>query len=309
MITRALLAQTESPDLDSLGEVLDTSGLGPWDYGKAAIILVASVVLGRAVRFVLKRVLSRTRTDDFLGDLIGRIVFYLMVAFGLVYALEALGIAVAPVLGALGIVGIALAFALQDILENFVAGIILQLRRPFSAGDEIMSEEYEGRVTEIDARTVTIRTPDGEIVRLPSASVIKNAIVNHTRNGHRRTTLAVGVAYGTDLDRAAAITHEATAAVDDVLDSPAPEVYVEQFGESSIDFAVRFWHPPSIAAAWRVRDEVARSIARAYEANGIEIPFPQRVLWSGVTPGSSDTDDARDPAESSASDTTSGRGD
>lgn len=276
------LAQTESPDLSTLTEAIDTSDLGPWDYGRSAIIFVASIVLGRTARFVIKRVLSRTRTDDFLGDLIGRIVSYLVIAFGFVYSLEALDIAVAPVLGALGIVGIALAFALQDILENFVAGIILQLRRPFTAGDEIESEDHEGRVIEIDARTVTIRTPDGETVRLPSAAVIKNPIINHTQNGRRRTTLMVGVAYGTDLDHAAQVALDAATAVDGVLDTPLTEVYVEGFGDSSVDLAVRFWHPPSIAAAWRVRDDVARSVARGFEANGIEIPFPQRVVHTAA---------------------------
>lgn len=274
------LALTEAPDLTTLTEAIDTSDLGPWDYGRAAIILVAAIVLGRAARFSIKRLLSRTRTDGFLGDLIGRIVSYIVVAFGLVYAFESLGIAVAPILGALGIVGIALAFALQDILENFVAGIILQLKRPFTAGDEIQSEAYEGTVTEIDARAVTIRTPDGETVRLPSAAVIKNAIVNHTENGRRRTTLMVGVAYGTDLDRAAQVTFDAVTAVEGVLATPEVEVYVEGFGDSSIDLAVRYWHLPSIAAAWRVRDHVARAVARSFAANGIEIPFPQRVVHS-----------------------------
>lgn len=274
----AQLAQTESPDLGSLSEAINTSELGPWDYGRAAIILVASIVLGRAARFVIKRVLSRTRTDDFLGDLIGRIVSYLVVAFGFVYALEALDIAVAPVLGALGIVGIALAFALQDILENFVAGVILQLRRPFTAGDEIASEDHEGRVIAIDARTVTIRTPDGEIVQLPSSAVIKNAIVNHTQNGRRRTTLMVGVAYGTDLDHATRVAREAATSADGVLETPGVQVYVEGFGDSSVDLAVRFWHPPSMAAAWSVRDDVARAVARGFAANDIEIPFPQRVV-------------------------------
>ncbi len=272
------LAQTEVPDLPSLSEVLDTSGLGLWDYGRAAIILLVAIVIGRAVRFVIKRGLSRTRTDDFLGDLIGRILFYLIVTFGFVYSLESLGIAVAPVLGALGIVGIALAFALQDILENFVAGIMLQLRRPFTAGNEIISEDHEGTVLSIDARTVTIRTPDGETVLLPSAGVIKNPIVNHTLNGRRRTTIDVGVAYGTDLDHAATVALEATKTVDGVLDTPGVEVFVHTFGESSIDFAVRFWHAPSIAATWRVRDTVARSIARSFRQHGVEIPFPQRVL-------------------------------
>jgi small conductance mechanosensitive channel len=137
-------------------------------------------------RLVVKWLVSRSRTDDFLGDLIGRILSYVIVTFGLAYALDVFGIAIAPILGALGIAGIALAFALQDILENFVAGVILQARRPFS--------DQEGSVVSIDACTITLHTPDGETVKVPSALVIKNSIVNHTQIGRRRTTVDVGVA-------------------------------------------------------------------------------------------------------------------
>lgn len=271
-------AQTETPDLTSLADAIDTANLGLWDYGKAAIILVVSVLIGRLARFLVSRIISRTSTDDFLGDLIGRILSYIIVAFGFVYALEALDIAAAPVLGALGIVGIALAFALQDILENFVAGVILQLRRPFTSGDEIVSDGLEGTVLRIDARTVTIRTPDGETVRLPSGAVIKNPIINHTQNGRRRSTIEVGVAYGTDLDQAARVAQQATESVPGVLTTPPVEIYVENFGDSSMDFAVRYWHAPSIAAAWRTRDAVSRAISAGFADNNIQIPFPQRVV-------------------------------
>ncbi len=273
-----LQAENEPTDLSSIAEAISDNGVDGWQLVTAAGILVGSIVIGRLLRTVVRRVVSRSSTDDFLGDLIGRILAYLIVAFGLFYALESLGIAVAAVLGALGVAGIALAFALKDILENFVAGVILQLRRPFTAGDEILVESHEGTVTAVDARTVTIRTPDGETVRLPSAMVIKNAIVNHTQNGRRRTTIDVGVAYGTDLELATAVARDAANSVEGVSSTPAPEAFVHAFGESSIDIAVRYWHKPSIAELWRVRDRVARAIDRAFADNAIEIPFPQRVV-------------------------------
>lgn len=277
-LANRLHAEDETTDLSSITEAISDNGLGAWQFVTAAGILVGAVVVGRLCRELLKRVVGRSSADDFLGDLIGRVLGYLIVAFGLVYALESLGIAIAPILGALGVAGIALAFALQDLLENFVAGLILQMRRPFTAGDEIVVENHEGTVTSVDARTVTIRTPDGETVRLPSAMVIKNPIVNHTQNGRRRTTVDVGVAYGTDLDLATSIAREAAVSVDGVSSRPAPEAFVHTFGESSIDIAVRFWHKPSIAELWRVRDRVARAIDTAFADNDIVIPFPQRVV-------------------------------
>jgi len=255
-----------------------SSDLSAWDYGQSGIIFVASIVIGRVAHMVIKRLFHRSPADDFLGDLFGRIANYIILVIGLVYALEGLGVEVAPLLGALGIAGLALAIALQDILENFIAGILLQLRRPFTAGDEIQSVDHEGTVTSVDARTVTIRTPDGETVKLPSADVIQNPITNLTNCGRRRTTIEVGVAYGTDLDRAARIAIDAARDVEAVRENPPVEALVYAFGESSIDIAVRFWHEPSITSQWRTRDAVARAIARAFEANDITIPFPQRVL-------------------------------
>ena len=265
-------------DLDELTRAIADSRLDLWDYTTSAGILIGSIAAGRLVRVAIRRLIGRSRADNLLGDLIGRLVSYLVIVFGLVYALDKLGIAVGPILGALGIAGIALAFAFQDILENFVAGVILQIQRPFASGDEILVSDHEGRIVEVDARTITIETPDGETVRIPSADVIKNPIVNHTRHGRRRTTVDVGVAYDTDLDRAAEVLLAAVRDVDGVLTSPAPQALVHTFGASSIDLAVRYWHRPSIAEMWLVRDRVTRAIAVAFDANGITIPFPQRVV-------------------------------
>jgi len=277
-----MLSFQTSSDLDSLEEVIRTSSLSAWDYVVAGSILVGAVLIGRLLRVVLKRVASRAGADPFLGDLIGRLLGYVVVSFGFVYSLDTLGIAVAPVLGALGLVGVALALALQDLLANFVASILLQLRRPFKAGDEIISVDNEGRVLEVDARSVVLLTPAGETVRLPSAEVLKNAIVNHTQNGRRRTTIDVGVAYHTDLDLAAAVAVAAATSIPGVHESPAPQALVSKFGESSIEISVHFWHRPRIADHWAVRDEVARSITAAFREHGIEIPFPQRVVHTNT---------------------------
>lgn len=297
--TLIIPAQDLSQDpVVELAEVIQADDLGPWDYVIAAAIFLVSLVVARLVRWAIERTIARTRTDDFLGNLFGRIGAYIVATFGLIYALDWLGVAIGPLLGALGIAGIALAFALQDILENFVAGIILQIRRPFTTGDEIESLGYEGAVTAVDARSVTICTPDGETIRLPSASVIKDPIINHTAHGRRRTTVDVGVAYGTDLALATSVATSAAADVDGVLDHPAPEALVHTFGESSIDMAVRFWHKPSIAELWQTRNEVAQAVDIAFRNHDIQIPFPQRVLWSGDR-SEADSGNGVEPAERS----------
>lgn len=265
-------------DGDALAEALKGGGLDAWAWGTAGIVFAVAVILSRVAKTIVCRILNR-RLDPSLSALIGRLLGYLIIIVGFVYALESLGIDIGIVVGALGIAGIALAFALQDILENFVAGVLLQLQRPFRYGDQVEINEHEGTIHDIDTRLVTMITPAGETVKIPSATVIKADINNYTEQGGRRTTLPIGVAYGTDLRQAKAVLERAVAAADGVRRQPAPEVLLEGFGDSSIDFVVRFWHEPSIAVFWTTRSNVALAVNDALAAADITIPFPQRTLW------------------------------
>ncbi|MCZ7528814.1 MAG: mechanosensitive ion channel family protein [Acidimicrobiia bacterium] len=250
---------------------------GDWIQAGALVagaLLVAVVVHRLVVRVVTAGWSSRLGVARLIGRFAGMAVF----VTGLVYALNTLGVRIGPLLGALGIVGIALAFALRDILENFVAGVILQARNPFRYGDQIESGEWQGTVTDVNFRSVVLRTVDGTRVEIPSATVLKDGIQNLTAFDHRRTTVVVGVAYGTDLRVAAEVIGAAVGRVADVTADPAPEVLLEELAESSVNFAVRFWHLPDIASMWRARDGVILAVYEALGEAGIEIPFPQRVL-------------------------------
>ena len=278
--SRPQQSDVDTDALSELSEALSDGGLGPWDWGTAAIVLVAGIVVSRLVKWGTVKVFQR-RLDQALAVLIGRLTAYAIVTVAFVYALDSLGVAIGPVLGALGIVGIALAFALRDILENFVAGILLQLQRPFTYGDQIAVNEHEGTVRDIGTRLVTVVTPAGETVKIPSATVIKADVNNYTEQGLRRTTLPVGVAYGTDLLRAQEVLAAAVMSAEGVVESPAYEVLLDGFGDSSIDFVVRFWHLPTIADYWQVKSNVAFAVDRALAEAGITIPFPQRTVWWG----------------------------
>lgn len=116
---------------------------------------------------------------------------------------------------------------------------------------------------------------------LPNAEVLKNPIVNYTRTPYSRTELTVGVAYDTDLEVAQQALLRACGSTTEVRHEPPPEAWALEFGESSINFTVRYWHPADIASRWRVRSAVAMSIKRALDDAGITIPFPQRTLWFG----------------------------
>lgn len=282
--SRPQQSDVDTDALSELSEALSDGGLGPWDWGTAGIVLLAGIVVSRLVKWGTVKMFQR-RLDQALAVLIGRLTAYAIVTVAFVYALDSLGVAIGPVLGALGIVGIALAFALRDILENFVAGILLQLQRPFTYGDQIAVNEHEGTVRDIGTRLVTVVTPAGETVKIPSATVIKADVNNYTEQGLRRTTLPVGVAYGTDLLRAQEVLAAAVTSAEGVVESPPYEVLLDGFGDSSIDFVVRFWHLPTIADYWQVKSNVAFAVDRALAEAGITIPFPQRTVWWGDPPG------------------------
>jgi small conductance mechanosensitive channel len=245
------------------------------DWIGAAVIFGAAIVVSQLGRGLSVRAIGRGREERAAAVVVGRMVASIIVVAGLIYSLSFLGIRLGPLVGALGIGGVAIAFAAQSILANFLASIILQIRRPFRRGDQITSNDCEGTVEDINFRTVVLRTYDGERVMVPCAEVLSKPFVNHTVLGRRRTTLEVGVAYDTDPGKACEVLLEAVGDVDGVRDHPPVEVWVEAFGESSIDLAVRFWHAPDQTTLWRVRSAVAVAVKRALDEAGIAIPFPQ----------------------------------
>ncbi|MBD8869906.1 mechanosensitive ion channel family protein [Nocardioides donggukensis] len=247
-------------------------------------VFAGGIAVAAMLRVLLVRLLDRGDADRYAGKLVGRFVGLVVVMIGAVYALGLVGIRVGPLLGALGVGGIALAFAAQDILQNFVAGVLLQVRRPFRVGDQIRSGEFDGVIRDVNLRTVELTTYDGLTVYLPNAEVLKAPIVNYTRTPNSRTSLTVGVAYDTDLRQARETLQEACASAEGVREDPPPEVWVEEFADSSINLAVRYWHRADIASMWRVRSAVAMAVKEALDRAEITIPFPQSTLWFG--PGS-----------------------
>lgn len=252
-------------------------GLTAWDWIRAGVILAVTIILSQLVRRLTVRAFG-SNSDRAAVQITGRFLAYLVAAAGFVYTLSALRVQIGPLIGALGIGGIALAFALQDILQNLVAGIILQTRRPIRRGDQVEVGGHQGVVRDIDLRTVLIRTFDGLDVYLPNRTVLENPIVNYTMTPTRRLTLNVGVAYNSDLVAVQEHLIQAVRAVPGVLPQPAPTAWVTGFGPSSIEFAVLVWFEVATASLWQVQSDSAMAVKAALDAAGVEIPFPQRTL-------------------------------
>ncbi|REK25827.1 MAG: mechanosensitive ion channel family protein [Actinobacteria bacterium] len=269
-----LLAQTDTDVEETLSEL---SSLTAADWIVAGSIIVGAIIIGLLVQRLSRRAFL-DRSGTLVANLIGRLALFLILAIGFVYALNQVGVSMAPLLGLLGLLGLAFALAFQEVLGNVIAGVMLSIRRLFKIGDEIRSAGYEGTVEDVTLRTVTLRTFDGVRVFIPNSTVWQEPLENTTALNQRRTTLALGVGYDSDLDEAQELMLDSLRSIDGVRDDPSPQALVHEFGDSSINFAVRFWHEPHIADEWRVRDTVARRLKRDLDGAGIEIPFPQIVL-------------------------------
>lgn len=263
--------------LSAQPHLVPAHGITLWDWVHAGVIVVVTVIVSQVVRRVTLRAFGQ-HSERAAARISARFGAYLIIAAGLVYALNALRVQIGPLIGALGIGGIALAFALQDILQNLVAGIILQARRPIRHGDQVQLGSYQGTVLDIDLRTVLIRTFDGLDVYLPNRVVLEGAIVNYTVSPMRRLSLQVGLSYAADLETAQRTLIQATASVDMVSSEPAPAAWVTGFGESAVDFELLFWYQVGAHSVWEVRSAVAMAVRAALADAGIDIPYPQRVV-------------------------------
>jgi small-conductance mechanosensitive channel len=275
--------QTIPEPADPGNPLAELSGLGLADWLWAIGILVVAALLGLTVGRLATRFIDK-RSSTFIARLVGRFIAATFTVLGFVYALNQLGVSIGPVLGLLGLAGLALALAFQDLLQNIIAGIFMSIRRPFDAGHQVSINGFEGTVDSINLREVGLIGFDGVRVHIPNAGVWSNPIINYTELGQRRTTLEVGVSYSTDLDAAQAVILEVMSTIPGLNATPAPEAFVREFGDSGINFALRFWHGADFAIEWRVRDELARALKRRFDQEGITIPFPQRVVHMATPP-------------------------
>jgi small-conductance mechanosensitive channel len=179
---------------------------------------------------------------------------------------------------------------LQNVVNNFVSGVILLFERPVQTGDTIEVGAVIGEVRRIGIRSSTIRTWEGAEVIVPNEKLVSAELVNWTLSDrHRRIELEVGVAYGTDPSRVVALLEGAALASAATLPEPPPHATLVAFGDSALQFRLRFW-TSDLAEQFRARGEVAMGVHRALAEAGIEIPFPQRVVHSQLPLGAVERD-------------------
>lgn len=252
------------------------------------VVLVAFWLAARLVRNILLRILRRVSHSEQVNQILSYAVYFALIAIGTFVALGILGLqkTVTSLLAGAGIVTLALGFAFQDIAANLMAGVYLSVQRPFRPGHIIETKDFFGTVKRIHLRWTEIRTQQGQVVLIPNKQVFENPIMNYSASGKRRVDLRLGVSYGDDLEKVRRLAIRAVEGVSTRLPDKEVELFYEEFGESSINFVVRFWinymKQPDFLQA---QSEAIERIKKAFDENSITIPFPIRTLDFAVKGG------------------------
>ena len=245
---------------------------------KAGVVLITGIPLVLITSRIVSRVL-RHRLGEQGGDLLARIVRYSGYLLVLVVVLQEFGFNLAAVLGAAGIAGVAIGFASQTSLSNLISGLFIVGERPFEKGDVIEVGTFTGTVEEIGLMALTLRTFDNRSVRIPNETLVKTNVVTVTRYPIRRVDLTVGVAYNEAIDHVMRVLREVADAHAAVLDEPDVMIIFNGFGESSLNFMMGAWAIKEDVV--KVKNELPLRIKEAFDREGIEMPFPHRVMAGG----------------------------
>jgi small-conductance mechanosensitive channel len=248
-------------------------------FGVAALLVAFFWGLAWLVGRVRLGRLSSDRSP-FLASMVERLLQFALVLIGLVAALELLDATalVGAVVGTAGLAGLALGFAFKDIAENYLAGIILSLRNPFSKNDLILVGAHEGKVVRLAGRETILMTMEGNHVQIPNATVFREPIINFTRNPLRQFRVVVGVAPDTALSEALDLGVAVLRRMQGVIDEPPPEGLVWELGDSTTTVRFLGWVDQRKADFLRVRSEAIRLVKAGLEEGGIELPEPQYRL-------------------------------
>jgi small-conductance mechanosensitive channel len=247
----------------------------------ALVALGLFAVLARMVRASAMAFARRRQRRHNLGIVLGRLAYGAILLLGLLTALviSVPGFTPGQLVSILGLSSVAIGFAFRDILQNFLAGILLLLAEPFRIGDQIIASGFEGTVEEIQTRATFIRTYDGRLVVIPNATLFTSPVTVNTALDRRRLEYDVGVGYGDDIARAKEVMLGVLRALPSVLPDPAPEALVWALSDSAVVIRLRWWvHPPRQTDALSSRDEVLHRVRDALADAGIDLPFPTRQV-------------------------------
>lgn len=257
-----------------LDEPLPYVGVKPIQVITAIAVLIVGYIVAKIIVRAFRKGLKKTKLPELVVEFLGRFLSALLYVAVLLLAVRALGIEVGSVvLGLSAVIGLILGFGMQDTLTNLAAGVWIAALRPIDMGEVVEVAGKTGKVNAVGIMSTELLTPDNVLITIPNKLVWGNVITNYTRMPTRRVDVNVGVAYGTDLDKAIKIAMNLMQNHPKVLKDPAPTVVITELADSSINLQLRAW--AKTEDYWAVKGDLTKDIYKAYMKEGIEIPFPQ----------------------------------
>jgi len=235
------------------------------------VAIVLTVVVARLVRSMVERALRRGRAERHVVVVVATLAYYAAFALGLLVSLSLGGVNLGVLVGSLGLATVALGFALQDIVSNFTAGIVLLLEHPFTEGDHIAIAEAEGEVEEIRVRATRLRAPDGQLVLVPNKLLFTQVLTNSTATMRRRVEVLLEVPYGQDAARARELLLEVAAGLEGVSDDPEPRLLTQQLGQGARRLRLTFWVDSRSDDPDRVRSELLDTAEKRLRDAGVSL--------------------------------------
>ncbi len=252
------------------------------------LLLIIFFVLARLGSKLFRKLFSKASNNKAIEQLFSTVIYAAILSIGLFIMLGVLGLnkALTSILAGIGVIGLALGLAFQDIAANFLSGIILAFRRPFKAGDILETKDIMGKVTKTNLRDTVIETFQGQEVYIPNKDFLQNAFYNFSVLERRRVDLAVGVSYAEDLEKVEDVVLSSIKNLEGVIDKDKIVFDYSEFDSSSINFNIRFWiEYPDQPGYLTMRSKAIKAIKKAFDEQDITIPFPIRTLDFGIKGG------------------------
>jgi small conductance mechanosensitive channel len=267
-------------------DFLDRLGI---DHAMRVLITMYSIRIGLAVLLLVigfwiaarlanfgRRALERARVDVTLALFLRNIIYGVLLALLFIQVLGTMGVPTASFIAAIGAAGLAIGLALNSSLSNLAWGVLLILFRPFRVGDFVTVGGVDGTVESVNLMHTYLITPDNRQAVVPNAKVGGDAIINYNVRGTRRFEIKVGVGYGDDIGKAMQVVQDLFAADPRILKDPAPGVWTEGLGDSSVNLVIRAW--TTTADMWEAQTTMLRRIKERFGEEGVTIPYPQSEI-------------------------------
>ncbi|MFV0258100.1 MAG: mechanosensitive ion channel family protein [Acidimicrobiales bacterium] len=259
---------------------LPSPGITGSQWVTAAVVVVIGIAIGTVVGRMIRRLAQRTKAGATAVQISARIASSLIVLVSVFVALTVLGVNLGPILAGAGVVGVVLGFALKDITENYVSGVLIGFNNPFEPGDQIIINDgqLDGTVEELQLRYTVIRTGPGVRLLVPNSLVIKSPLENLTTNGTRRSEFTIGVGFDSDLDQVRELAIKTLLDVEGVEPDPRPEAYVVELAASWVNIRLRFWHLHPRRVAHEVKSRAIIAVFAAMNDAGVSMPYEKVAL-------------------------------